>query len=231
MVYSVIGWLWETPFVSINQKQYTNRGFLYGPYVTIYAVSCVSVHLSMLFFNTYFDFTSPFIILIQIIYIALITAIWEYVTSWALEIIFKTRWWDYSYKKYNLNGRISLSTTLFFGVGGFILWKFVNPALVNLSEVLNVQTLNILVAGFVVIYLIDSVITLIQLFELKSKLKKLSKLPNLLGERAQNILKKSKWHKHFIKRYPSSKSSRFKRAFLLLKNRAVLKDKKEEKDS
>ena len=33
MIYSIIGWIWETPYVSFNEKKYVNRGFLKGPYI------------------------------------------------------------------------------------------------------------------------------------------------------------------------------------------------------
>ncbi|MBN2604569.1 MAG: putative ABC transporter permease, partial [Bacilli bacterium] len=126
MIYAIIGWLWETPYVSINEKKYVNRGFLRGPYIPIYGSVCVTLILSMTLFDS-FNQNNPFIIIIEIMFVALISAIFEYTTSYILEKVFKTRWWDYTYRKYNLNGRIALDYTVLFGIGGYLLWRFVNP--------------------------------------------------------------------------------------------------------
>ena len=47
MIFSTIGWLWETPWVSFRMKKYVNRGFLHGPYIPIYGCAIVTVILSM----------------------------------------------------------------------------------------------------------------------------------------------------------------------------------------
>ena len=47
-----------------------------------------------------------------------ICSILEYSTSYILEKIFNTRWWDYSMDKFNINGRICLGTMIPFGILG-----------------------------------------------------------------------------------------------------------------
>jgi len=46
----------------------------------------------------------------------IICAILEYFISYLLEKIFKARWWDYSTKKFNINGRVCLETMIPFGL-------------------------------------------------------------------------------------------------------------------
>ena len=36
MIYSFMGWVYETALVSIREKQWSNRGFLIGPICPIY---------------------------------------------------------------------------------------------------------------------------------------------------------------------------------------------------
>ena len=48
------------------------------------------------------------------------SAILEYATSWTLERLFHARWWDYSNMPLNLNGRISVPSSVFFGLGGLL---------------------------------------------------------------------------------------------------------------
>lgn len=42
----------------------------------------------------------------------------EYITSWLMEKLFHARWWDYSQKRFNINGRVCASNLLAFGVMG-----------------------------------------------------------------------------------------------------------------
>ena len=36
IIYSFFGWVWETCYVSIKSGKYVNRGFINGPFCTIY---------------------------------------------------------------------------------------------------------------------------------------------------------------------------------------------------
>jgi len=155
MTYAIIGWVWETPYVSIGQKKYINRGFLRGPYIPIYGLACITIILTMSVFQ---DFNQDRIgvILIQVMFISLVSAVWEYVTSWSLEVVFKTRWWDYSKHKFNLNGRIALDYTILFGIGGYILWRFINPLFLELYSNISGNLLVWIVTVFYLIFFIDS---------------------------------------------------------------------------
>jgi uncharacterized membrane protein len=59
----------------------------------------------------------------------LITSVLEYLTGWALETIFATKWWDYSRYRFNIHGRVCLVNSLIFGVMGVIGIRFLHPAL------------------------------------------------------------------------------------------------------
>jgi len=175
MVYAVVGWLWETPYVSIGHKKFINRGFLRGPYIPIYGMACLTIVLTMSVFDG-LNQGSIGIVIIQIIFIALISAVWEYVTSWSLEVIFKTRWWDYSKHKYNLNGRIALDYSILFGIGGYILWRFINPVFLSLYGNLSANIILVVIVTFYAFFLADSYITLKDLFSLRTAIIKLNKL-------------------------------------------------------
>lgn len=187
LLYAIIGWLWETPFVSIKEKKYINRGFLRGPYIPIYGFSCMTIiivltALGLQKADTFFG------VIIQIVIIALISVIWEFGTSWLLEKIFKQRWWDYSYKKYNIQGRVSLDFTILFGMGGFILWRFVNPLLVDLYLNLSGQILNYGLTIIVIVFLIDSTVTVFDLFKIKKFITKFIEVKDNLSAEYQQIM-------------------------------------------
>ncbi|MCK5761294.1 MAG: hypothetical protein KAH16_00190 [Candidatus Izimaplasma sp.] len=175
MIYVVVGWLWETPYVSLNQKKYINRGFLRGPYIPIYGFACLTIILSMDIFETSNN-NSLSIIIIQILYISLISAVWEYLTSWGLEKLFKTRWWDYSNRKFNLNGRVALDYTILFGVSGYLLWRFVNPIFESIYSSITPNILLVFVILFYTFFLIDGIYTFKDLFKLRDIIIKLNNL-------------------------------------------------------
>ena len=43
-----------------------------------------------------------------------------------MEKIYKARWWDYSQKKFNINGRVCLGTIIPFGLLGLLITWFVH---------------------------------------------------------------------------------------------------------
>ena len=103
-IYSFLGWIWESCYVSIKSKKPVNRGFINGPLCTIYGFGAVSVYLILK------DFDRNLLILYAggvIVATAL-----EFVTGWLMETIFHTRWWDYSNNKFNVHGYICLGCSL-----------------------------------------------------------------------------------------------------------------------
>ena len=55
----------------------------------------------------------------------------EYFTSYFMEAMYQTRWWDYSGYFLNLNGRICAEGLFVFGVGGFAVVYLAAPAIDN----------------------------------------------------------------------------------------------------
>ena len=51
----------------------------------------------------------------------------EYVTGAAMETLFKVRYWDYSKKKFHLNGYIGLSSSIAWGFFSILLVRFLHP--------------------------------------------------------------------------------------------------------
>lgn len=150
--YSIIGWAVETLFVMLKTKKLVDRGFLIGPYCPIYGWGSI---LMILYLNQYKDN-----ILTVFILGVVICSILEYLTSYFMEILFKTRWWDYSNKKFNLNGRICGENCLLFGLGGIIVIYLIHPTLSKL--ILSIPT-NIFISISIIlmiIFIIDNIISL-----------------------------------------------------------------------
>ena len=159
ITYSILGWLMEVICTSYNLKRFVNRGFLIGPYCPIYGSGAVLITLLL---NKYLD--NPITLFIMAI---LLCGVLEYLTSYVMEKVFHLRWWDYSDKKININGRVCLDTIIPFGILGTIIMYVTNPFFLDKLNLLSPKTLNILFWTIFVIYLADNVISLITIFAIK----------------------------------------------------------------
>lgn len=93
------------------------------------------------------------------IMIVLSCSILEYFTSYVLEKIFHTRWWDYSKRKFNINGRICLETMIPFGIFGLLIMYKINPFFFHLYEKMPNMALYTICIFLVLIYIIDNIVS------------------------------------------------------------------------
>ena len=124
--YSFLGWIWESSYVSIRQRKLTNRGFLTGPMLPIYGSGAV-----VMLCATYPVRSSE----TGIFFLGMFAAtLLEYVTGVTMEALFRVRYWDYSDKKFNIQGHICLSSSLAWGVFTLLLIRVVHPHVSALLE-------------------------------------------------------------------------------------------------
>lgn len=117
--YSFVGWICECTYCSYINKKWTNRGFLFGPICPIYGAGA----LAMLFTLTW-CVKNPFI---TIVLGMIVCDVVEYITSFLMEKLFHARWWDYSDRKFNINGRICLHHTFFWALGAAGFMYVIDP--------------------------------------------------------------------------------------------------------
>lgn len=121
--YCLLGWIWESCYVSMRRHRWINRGFLYGPWLPIYGSGALVILFVTLPFTAY-----P----IAVYLVGMFTAtILEYVTGCAMEKLFHMRYWDYSHLRFNLNGHICLSVSLGWGVFSIMLVYLINPPIID----------------------------------------------------------------------------------------------------
>jgi len=117
-MYAMAGWFVEFSFYGATNGIFVNRGFLHLPLLPIYGFGAIAVTL---IFRKNQDNV--------FIKSAIIVSILEYLTSLILEKMYGYRWWDYSDNPWNINGRICLLNSLMFGLGGYLIAKFISPYL------------------------------------------------------------------------------------------------------
>ena len=104
IIFSCMGWIYESIYCTIRAKKWENRGFLYGPLCPIYGAGGVAITAIADFISVHTDATFTWW---QIFLVAFFGSIvLEYGTSWALEKLFHAYWWDYSSMPLNINGRV-----------------------------------------------------------------------------------------------------------------------------
>ena len=129
ILFSVVGWICETVMYAFRDKTAVKRGFLFGPLCPIYGSGVVIS--SLVLYGRISDYFARFgdikhFIALFFIGMTLCTVL-EYITSYVLEKAFHTRWWDYSYKTFQIKGRICMTSSLGFGLGIAVLIKYVLP--------------------------------------------------------------------------------------------------------
>ena len=117
-IYSFIGWVWESCYVSAKKRHWVNRGFLHGPMLPIYGSGALVILVSTIGVRE-----NPWLIFL----LGMIAAtLLEYITGAVMEQIFHVRYWDYSNQKLNLNGYICVSSSLCWGVFSVLLVRVVH---------------------------------------------------------------------------------------------------------
>lgn len=120
VVYSVAGFIIETIFGLLTKGVLESRkSFLYGPFCSIYGLGAVLMILPLQKYkkNNYTLFFAGFFI----------GSIIEYMVSLVGELIFHIKWWDYSDQIFNINGRICVLFSLFWGLLAIYLMSDINP--------------------------------------------------------------------------------------------------------
>lgn len=150
-VYSFLGWCLEVFCKLIDEHKFVNRGFLIGPYCPIYGFGALTMTI---FLSKYLD--DPVTLFIMIV---LICSILEYLTSYILEKIYNTRWWDYTNYKFNINGRICLETMIPFGLFGMFIMYKTNPLFLNIINKIPTSISILLTILLIIIFIVDNIIS------------------------------------------------------------------------
>ena len=150
IIFSILGLLIETIFCDITTGVLESRkGLIWGPFCPVYGVGAT---ILIILLNRYNE--KP----IQLFIAGSIMGnIIEYSLSYILEAMYGARFWDYSYLNWNLNGRICITYSIFWGILAVILIKMVKPIIDKIiNKIPNNEKINITI---IILILIDSIAT------------------------------------------------------------------------
>ena len=151
MTYSILGWIMEVTDKFITKGKFINRGFLIGPYCPIYGWGALIMTLTL---TRYVNDK-----LVLFIMAIVVCSILEYATSYVMEKMFHIRWWDYSNDKFNINGRISLSTMIPFGILGVLGICYSNPFFFGIFDMVPDNILTFCTVVLAMLFIIDNILS------------------------------------------------------------------------
>lgn len=190
IIYAVMGWIIEVISVSIRTKKLSNRGFLIGPYCPIYGVSALTMILCLT------KYKNDIVVLFLMSFIICSTL--EYLTSLFMEKAFKARWWDYTGRVLNVDGRVCLFNSIAFGILGVLLIYYVNPFVLKLIDILPVFLFRSITCFILVLFITDCVISFNVIFKLNKATEVLRK--DYTDEIAEKVKEKIKQNSKLAKR-------------------------------
>lgn len=160
ILYSFFGYIIEIITCSFGTKKLVlNRGFFLGPYLPIYGISCLLMGSFIIRYKS--DLVTVFVMS------AFVCTTVEYITSYILEKIFKARWWDYSDRRFNIEGRVCLFNAFLFGIGGVFFTYVLNPIVISIVGKIPVLVLRVISIILMFIFISDVIITIRTLYQVK----------------------------------------------------------------
>lgn len=156
IIYSFAGYVVETIYAIISKGMWESRqSFLYGPFSGIYGLGAVVMIIFLQYFNKNNNrlFIGGFIV----------GSIVEYLVSLFAEVVLHVKWWDYSNMPLNINGRICVYFSIFWGFLAIYFMSYVHPKIERLikkiKEKISAKKLKAITLNVIIFLFIDCVIT------------------------------------------------------------------------
>lgn len=160
--YSFLGWLLEVLYEAVVRRRYVDRGVLNGPWCIVYGVagSLITLGFHDLRENVFFLF----------LFAALVATVVEWFAGRMLVSLTHARWWDYSGRRWNLDGYICLGASVAWGALGAAVVLWGNPLLLAPFRMMPALLRDVLAWGILAVLAVDGLDTLLTLAGLRHKL-------------------------------------------------------------
>lgn len=154
VLFSVIGLIVETIYgYATTGILESRKGLIWGPFCPVYGVGATTLIILL----NHVDQKSY---LRLFLYGVLIGSAVEYLLSYGLEAIFGTRFWDYTYTGNDINGRICVAYSFFWGILAVLLMKVVKPILDNIINKTNLKIRTPIEIGLFLFLIVDALMTI-----------------------------------------------------------------------
>lgn len=155
---SFLGVIIELAWCLLNRGYLEGRaGLVYGPFNLLYGAGAVALTVTLYSFRNrgkWLSFLGGM----------LVGSVVEYVCSWAQEAAFGSRSWDYSHMPFNLNGRICLLYSVFWGLLGVLWVKNIYPRMAKYILRIPNRFGRALTIALTVFFVINAIVSIIALY-------------------------------------------------------------------
>ncbi len=171
--YAFAGWVLETAFSAVRLRRYVDRSVLFGPLCSVYGVTgiLISGGLRELAGNWFFLFLGS----------AVLATVVEWIAGHLLERFTHTRWWDYSKRRWNLDGYICLGASVLWGLLGMAAVKWISPLLTGLYDLVPSFAARLIVWVLLAALALDCLGTALTLGGVSHKMPQVEALNNRLA--------------------------------------------------
>lgn len=164
VLYSILGWLIESIYMSLCNRKLTNRGFGRGPFCPIYGFGAVSCYLILSplrgkYFAVYFIG-------------AVLATIFEYLVGIGMIKFLGALWWDYNEKPFNYKGILCLESTIAWGFYAIGVVHYVHDWINGMIDSVDMRIGIVLIHVILGLVVIDYAIRFIEIFNIDLKNKK-----------------------------------------------------------
>ncbi len=164
VLYSMLGWLVESIYMSLCNHKITNRGFAKGPFCPIYGFGAVAGYLILSPLKGHY-------VKLYIVGAALAT-IFEFIVGKGMIKFLGELWWDYHDKPFNYKGIICLESTIAWGFYAIGIIQFVHTGIYWIIDRINYRTGIHLVSTALLLVVIDYIIQLSKVLDFDVREKK-----------------------------------------------------------
>lgn len=139
-IFSMLGWLVESIYMSFCNRKITNRGFMTSPFCPIYGFGAVLGYLIL----------HPLEKNIIVLYLvgAIVATIFEFLVGRLMIRLFGELWWDYNDKPFNYKGILCLESTIAWGFYAVIIICFLFDKVMqfvdNYSMAMGIRVLQVI---------------------------------------------------------------------------------------
>lgn len=215
LIYGFIGFIIESIFGIITKGVLESRtSFINSPICGVYGIGATIMIMAL---QKYKDNNA------KIFFVGFIVGtITEYIISFLSETILHVKWWDYSDRILNINGRVCLYYSIFWGALGLLLIKVINPKIDRflnyIKNKLNKKALNTIIKIVMIFFVFDFFSTWISIdlfttrmiaknnIDVKNKAAIMQKYENIYSNETVSKIIYSLWgDKRMIKTYPNIK--------------------------
>lgn len=178
VIYSILGWLIESIYMSFCNRKITNRGFAKSPFCPIYGFGATLGYLLL----------SPFRQNVFVVYIvgAVLATIFEYLVGILMIKLFGELWWDYNDKPFNYKGILCLESTIAWGFYGLGVVYILHEKILQFVDLIHPAYGHLAIIVIMTIVFVDYVIQLCVAFKIDVKEKK-----NILVQKYRSF--KDRW--------------------------------------